>query len=66
MGTFLVAFIIMAVAVGAMAVGVIFGRQPIAGSCGGLNKIDGLECGICDRPCEKRRRIMAEATRQNN
>lgn len=54
MTTFIVTFIIMVIAVLAMAVGVIAGRKPINGSCGGLGKI-GLECELgCDKPCPKR------------
>lgn len=31
-----------------MSVGVLMGRKPVQGSCGGLNQIDGMgECGIC-------------------
>ena len=31
-----------------MSVGVLLGRKPVQGSCGGLNTIDGLsECEIC-------------------
>jgi hypothetical protein len=46
--TLLFAFLFMLLTVAAMAVGVMFGRQPIAGSCGGLKTlgIDG-ECEIC-------------------
>jgi uncharacterized protein len=52
LGTFL---FIMAI----MAVGVIFGRKPLAGSCGGVGRAlneDDYECPICgDDParCEK-------------
>lgn len=54
MEIFLITFIVMAIAVLGMAIGVLLGRSPIRGSCGGLNNIDGLECG-CSQPCEKRR-----------
>jgi hypothetical protein len=31
-----------------MSVGVLMGRKPVQGSCGGLNKVDGLgDCEIC-------------------
>ncbi len=42
------AFVIMLACVGAMAIGVIMGRKPITGSCGGLANlgING-ECEIC-------------------
>jgi len=50
MGMFFITFLVMATIVLIMAVGVIFGHQPIKGSCGGLNKI-GLDgkCEICGR-----------------
>lgn len=44
----------------AMSVGVILGRKPIAGSCGGLNNLglkDGCEiCGGKDEVCEEENR----------
>jgi len=55
---FLISFIVMLIAVSAMAIGVILGRSPIKGSCGGLNTIKGLECGVCIKPCAKRRRAL--------
>lgn len=46
--TLLLAFLLMLFFVGAMAVGVMLGRKPIAGSCGGMEALgmDG-ECEIC-------------------
>ncbi|MCH8530470.1 MAG: (Na+)-NQR maturation NqrM [Saccharospirillum sp.] len=48
MATFLAVLVVMLVVVVAMAVGVIFGRQPIKGSCGGMAAI-GMEseCDVC-------------------
>lgn len=48
MTLFLVVLAFMLLVVGAMAVGVMFGRKPIAGSCGGLAAV-GIEgkCEIC-------------------
>ena len=43
---FVLAFIFMLVAVAAMAIGVINGRPPIAGTCGGLNNMG--ESGACE------------------
>lgn len=49
--TFLMAFLVMGIAIAAMAIGVMMGRKPIAGSCGGLGRL-GLGCdGGCSRPC---------------
>ena len=66
MTIFVVTFIFMAIAVLAMAVGVMAGRKPIGGSCGGLAKI-GLECdGGCEKPCPKRlARMQAQDEQQS-
>ena len=57
METIIVAFFVMLALVAAMAVGVMFGRQPIAGSCGGMKAIGmEMECEVCGgdpRMCEK-------------
>ena len=44
----LLAFLVMSTAVAGMSVGVMMGRKPIAGSCGGIGAT-GLDssCGIC-------------------
>ena len=57
-------FCVMLVCVGAMAVGVMFGQRPIAGSCGGLNNLDGGdgECGFCGRPAGQRCRREEKKT----
>lgn len=48
MGTFLLALGLVLCLMAAMAVGVIFGRKPIAGTCGGLNNMGNKgECEIC-------------------
>jgi hypothetical protein len=56
MMVYIVTFIVIALAITGMAVGVILSDRRIKGSCGGLNTIQGLEgsCG-CEKPCEKRR-----------
>lgn len=52
--TWILVFIIMLLVVLGMAVGVIFGRKPIAGSCGGIANL-GIEkeCSICGGSREK-------------
>ena len=47
METFLLTFIILAIAICGLAVGVIAGRPPIKGSCGGLACRKGLGCRGC-------------------
>ena len=46
--TLTLTFVLMLLLVAGMAVGVMVGRQPLSGSCGGLKRlgIDG-ECEIC-------------------
>ncbi len=43
---FVLAFVLMVIAVAAMAVGVMNGRAPISGTCGGLNNMG--EAGACE------------------
>lgn len=57
METIVVAFFVMLALTAAMAVGVMFGRQPIAGSCGGMKALGmEMECEVCGgnpENCEK-------------
>ena len=55
MSTFLVTFMVVSLAFLALAAGVLLGRKPIAGSCGG--KGDSI-CS-CKDPCAKRKEKMA-------
>lgn len=48
MATILLAILVMLLAVAAMAVGVMLGRKPIKGSCGGMSAMMGNpECPLC-------------------
>lgn len=48
MATVLMTILVMTLIVAGMAIGVIFGRTPIKGSCGGLNNVGVDEdCEIC-------------------
>lgn len=47
MATFLLAFLIISASLLALGVGVIAGRKPIQGSCGGIACISGADCGAC-------------------
>ena len=54
MQTVLISFVLFAIVVLLMSVGVLMGRKPVQGSCGGLNKIDGMdECEICGGDANK-------------
>jgi hypothetical protein len=49
MATFIASFIVIAIAIVAMAAGILLGRPAIKGSCGGLNQV-GLS-GSCGGAC---------------
>ena len=52
--TFLFAFILMTLLVFLMAIGVIWGREPIKGSCGGMKALGlEMECEICGGDLDK-------------
>ncbi len=68
MTIWLLVFAAMLLLIAAMAVGVLMGGKPIAGSCGGLNNLglkDGCDiCGGKDEECEKeqdRQRLMEQS-----
>jgi len=54
---FLVTFAVMLAVIMIMAVGVVFGRQAIKGSCGGANNGN---C-VCVKKCDKRKKLEAES-----
>lgn len=58
-------FAVFAIVIAAMAVGVMFGRKAISGSCGGLgNKTDehgNSSCSLCSNPGEACRELARRA-----
>ena len=58
MVTFLVIFGMMLSMIALMAVGVMFKRKPISGSCGGLGHVGMDKACDCDNPCDKRKKRM--------
>lgn len=63
MNVFLVVFLIVGVVLAGMSVGVILGRKPIAGTCGGIGALGmGQACDICggdDKKCEDENERLA-------
>ena len=49
--TAIMSFLIIFAAVMAMAIGVLAGRAPIKGSCGGVN---GKSCELCSNACRNK------------
>jgi hypothetical protein len=47
MTVFILSFVVFALAVSGLSIGLLAGRGGIRGTCGGLNQADG--CGLCGR-----------------
>jgi hypothetical protein len=50
LATLLITFAVMLSVIAGMAIGVMNGRKPISGSCGGLN---GGGCELCNGHCKR-------------
>lgn len=48
--TLMLSFLVIVLAILAMGIGVLAGREPIRGSCGGVN---GGPCELCSGRCKK-------------
>ena len=57
--TFLITFLAMVAVILLMAVGVIFGRNAIKGSCGGTGNC------VCSEKCDKRKKFEVEQAAAN-
>ena len=55
MTTFIISFLLIGLAIGGLAIGVLMGRKPLQGSCGGLNSFKGNRdsCELCGGSPEK-------------
>jgi hypothetical protein len=55
MTTILLTVLVALLVFGAMSIGIIFGRQPIKGSCGGMSAMAGgdASCAVCGGDREK-------------
>jgi len=69
MTTYILAFGILGLVILGMSVGVIFGRSPIKGSCGGMSALGiDTECEICGgdtAKCEQEQEKNAKAEQKN-
>ena len=58
MSTFLATLLVFGLAFAGLALGILLGREPLRGSCGGLRKFGIEKDCSCEAPCPRRRREM--------
>lgn len=58
MSTFFATLLVFGLAFAGLALGVLLGREPIRGSCGGLRKFGIEKDCSCEAPCPRRRREL--------
>lgn len=61
MSTFVLAFVFFLVMVAAMAVGYMFQRKSISGSCGGLGALGIDKACDCPEPCDRKKARLEKA-----
>lgn len=67
MQLFFFTFFVLLLAFLGMAVGVIFGKKELKGSCGGISNIPGMKSDCsCSNPCEKRLARMKKEQQSSN
>ncbi|MBF8999354.1 MULTISPECIES: (Na+)-NQR maturation NqrM [Vibrio] len=64
MNTFLITFAVFVCVIAAMAVGYIFQRKVVRGSCGGLGAVGIEKVCNCPEPCDARKRREAKAAKR--
>ena len=64
MKLFIATFVLLSIAVLAMALGVIFANRRIQGSCGGLASLGIEKACDCDKPCARRRQMEKDRRRE--
>ena len=68
MSTLILAFVFMLILVSAMSIGVIMGRKPISGSCGGMKALGmDVECEVChgdEDLCRKENQLTAHVRKK--
>jgi len=64
MEVFIIAFILMLVIVAIMAIGYVFQKKEIKGSCGGISDLGLEKVCDCDEPCDKRKELIKRLEEQ--
>ncbi len=64
MEIFIITFLLMLVVVAIMAIGYIFQKKKIKGSCGGISDLGLEKVCDCDEPCDKRKELIRRLEEQ--
>ncbi len=64
MQVFIITFLLMLIVVAIMAIGYIFQKKKIKGSCGGISDLGLEKVCDCDEPCDKRKELMRRLDEQ--
>ena len=64
MEIFIITFVIMLIIVLLMAIGYIFQKKDIKGSCGGISELGLEKVCDCEEPCDKRKELIEKLERQ--
>ena len=58
MEIFFITFLIMLIIIALMAVGYIFQKKDLKGSCGGISNLGLEKVCDCEEPCDKRKELI--------
>ncbi len=64
MEIFVITFLLMLIVVAIMAIGYIFQKKKIKGSCGGISDLGLEKVCDCDEPCDKRKELLKRLEEQ--
>jgi hypothetical protein len=64
MQVFIITFVLMLVVVAIMAIGYIFQKKKIKGSCGGISDLGLEKVCDCEEPCDKRKELIRRLEQQ--
>ncbi len=64
MEVFIITFALMLIIVAIMAIGYVFQKKEIKGSCGGISDLGLEKVCDCDEPCDKRKELIKRLEEQ--
>ena len=64
MEIFIITFVLMLIIIVLMAIGYIFQKKDIKGSCGGISELGLEKVCDCEEPCDKRKELIKRLEKQ--